>query len=81
MLLGPDEIAQWIEHRHRPGWTVWFGRSTGHYWALAGWARTPYGMLGAATPDALETAITSFEARHPKPAHWHGHVVDSRRVR
>jgi hypothetical protein len=76
MLLGPDEIAQRIQHRHRPDWMVWFGRSTRHYWALAAWVRTPDGMLGAATPDALEVAITTFERLHPKPTLQHAHAVD-----
>jgi hypothetical protein len=40
MLLGPDEIARRIQQRHRPGWAVWYGRATGHYWALASWVPT-----------------------------------------
>lgn len=28
MLLGPHEIALYIEDKHRPWWTVWYGRST-----------------------------------------------------
>ena len=65
MLLSPDEIARRIQHRHRPGWSVWYGRSTGQYWALAPGLRTLHGMFGAATPEALDAAITTFETLSP----------------
>jgi hypothetical protein len=67
MLLGPHEIARRIEYEHRPGWVAWYGRHTRQYWAVATWVRTPHAMLGAATPDALDAAITTFEMLHPKP--------------
>ncbi|HEU5155546.1 MAG TPA: hypothetical protein VFU43_00995 [Streptosporangiaceae bacterium] len=67
MLLSPDDIARRIQYTRRPGWLVWHGRHTRHYWALALWTRGPVGMIGAATPDALEAAIATFELLHPKP--------------
>jgi hypothetical protein len=75
MLLGPAEIARRIQHQHRPGWLVWHGKYTGHYWALARWAPTPHGLLGAATPDELDAAIATFELLHPKPAQPHAHAL------
>jgi hypothetical protein len=75
MLLGPEEIARRIQHRHQPGWLVWHGRYTGHYWALARWAPTPHCLLSAATPDELDTAIATFELLHPKPVHPHAHAL------
>jgi hypothetical protein len=69
MLLGPDEIARRIQHHHRPGWSVWYGRSTAQFWAVACWTRTPHDMLGAATPAALDAAMVAFETLYPKPAH------------
>jgi hypothetical protein len=80
MPLGPDEMARRIQHRHGAGWLVWFGRQTGQYWAMARWARTSGGMFSASSPDALETAIVSFELLHPAPEQRYGHVVDHRRV-
>ena len=67
MLVGPDDMARQIQHRHQPGWLVWYGRRTGQYWALAAWTRAQREMLGAATPGALDAAMTAFEALHPKP--------------
>lgn len=75
MSFDPDEIARRIQ-AHRPGWSVWFGRATGLYWAVACWAWMPRGMLGAATPDAIDAAITTFEALVPKPQQRRAHVVD-----
>jgi hypothetical protein len=68
MLLGPDEIALHIQHRHRPGWAVWFGRTTRHYWALASWVPGRNGFVGAPAPEALDAAITAVELLYPKPA-------------
>jgi hypothetical protein len=65
MLLGPHEIARRIEYQRRPWWRVWYGEYTRQYWALASW--TPSGMIAAATPDALDAAITTFEMFNPKP--------------
>ena len=67
MLLDPDEMARRLQYRHRPGWSVWFGHSTRQYWAVACWVRGADGMLGAASPEALDAAIRSFELLHPKP--------------
>ncbi|HEU5159203.1 MAG TPA: hypothetical protein VFU43_19560 [Streptosporangiaceae bacterium] len=75
MLLGPDEMARRIQHRHSPGWLVWHGKYTGHYWALANWAPGPYALLSAATPDALDAAIATFELLHPKPAPRRPHAL------
>lgn len=71
MLLGPDEIALRIQHRHRPGWAVWFGRATRHYWALACWVPGRAGFVGAPAPEALDAAIMSVEVRYPKPTSRH----------
>ncbi|HZB31868.1 MAG TPA: hypothetical protein VE465_17050 [Streptosporangiaceae bacterium] len=54
---------------------MWHGKHTGHYWALARWTPTPHGLLGAATPDALDTAIAAFELLHPKPAPPRSHAL------
>lgn len=75
MLLGPKEIAQSIEHKHRPWWSVWYGEHTQKFWAVATWVHTPQAMLDAATPDALDAAIATFEVLHPKPARQHRHVL------
>jgi hypothetical protein len=66
MLFGPDEIAQLIQHQHRPGWLVWYGRATKQYWALAAWVHGSQAMLGAAAPEAIDTAMTTFETIYPK---------------
>jgi hypothetical protein len=71
MLLGPREIARRIEYKNRPWWSVWYGRQTRLYWAVACWVRTPDAMLSAATPEALDAAIANFEAFHPKPGQQH----------
>jgi hypothetical protein len=76
MPLGPHGIARRLQHRHRPGWSIWYGRQTRQYWALASWARTSHGMFGAATPEALEAAIAIFETLHPKPAQRSHDLVD-----
>jgi hypothetical protein len=76
MLLGPHDIAQRIEYQHRPGWSVWYGRKTKLYWALACWVRTPGGMFSAATPEALDAAIATFETLHPKPGRRSHAVAD-----
>jgi hypothetical protein len=65
-VVGPDEVAWRLQCRRR-GWVVWFGRHTCRYWALAYWARTTGSLLEAATPDALDAAIASFELLHRKP--------------
>jgi hypothetical protein len=67
MLLGPHEIARHIEYKHRPWWLVWYGEQTRQFWAMSHWVHTPYAMLGADTPDALNAAIATFETLHPKP--------------
>jgi hypothetical protein len=69
--LDPREIARRIEYRLRPWWTVWYGRHTRHYWALAAWVPGLRGMLSAPNPDALDAAITTFEMLHPKPMERH----------
>src|SRR5918992_4281632 len=33
MVFVPDGITRRIQYEH-PGWVVWFGHSTGEYWAL-----------------------------------------------
>jgi hypothetical protein len=76
MLLGPDEIARRIQHRHRPGWAVWYGRATGYYWALASWVPTLDGMVSAAAPEALDAAIAAVEMLHSKPANRCAHALD-----
>jgi hypothetical protein len=75
MLLGPHDIARRLEYQHRPGWVVWWGEHTRQYWALATWIHTPYGMLCAATPEALDAAIATFEMFHPQPHHQHAHAL------
>lgn len=67
MPLGPDDIARRIQYAWRPGWLVWHGRQTRHYWAVALWTRGSIGMISAAAPDALEAAMSTFEMLHPKP--------------
>jgi PQQ enzyme repeat len=67
MLLGPDEVVLRIQHRHHPDWSVWFGRATRHYWALASWVPGRDGFVGAAAPEALAAAIASVERRYPRP--------------
>ena len=81
MLLGPQEIALRLEYQHHPWWVIWHGRHTRHYWALARWTSMPRGMLAAATPEALDAAIATFELIHPPPRHQHGHGLDHRRIR
>lgn len=63
----PREIARRIEYRLRPWWVVWYGRSTGHYWAMATWVSGLHSMLSAPGPNGLYAAITAFEMLHPKP--------------
>ena len=67
MLFGPHEIARRIQYQHRPGWSIWYGRETRQYWALARWTRATGAMFSAETPQALEAAIATFETHHPKP--------------
>ena len=67
MLLGPHDIARRLEYQHRPGWSIWYGKQTRQYWAVACWERTAGAMFAAATPEALDAAITTFEVLHPKP--------------
>jgi hypothetical protein len=67
MLAGPHEIARQFGAKHRPWWLIWYGEQTRQYWALAAWVRTPHAMFGAATPDALDAAIATFETLHPRP--------------
>jgi hypothetical protein len=67
MSVTPLEIARHIEWQRRPWWTVWYGRKTGHYWAIAMWVPGRAGVLEAPTPDLLVAAITNFELLHPKP--------------
>lgn len=69
MLPGPDDVARWIQRRHRPWWHVWYGRATREYWAMPAWAPDRHGLLAATTPEALDAAIATFEAHHPRPAH------------
>jgi hypothetical protein len=67
MLLGHHEIARHIEYKNRPWWMVWYGDQTRQFWAMAHWVCTPQAMLSAATPDALNAAIATFEILYPKP--------------
>ena len=66
MLFGPDEIAQRIQYRHRPGWLVWYGRATKQYWALASWVHGSQAMLGAPAPEVIDRAMTTFETIYPR---------------
>lgn len=68
MSVTPAEIARHIERERRPWWAVWYGRHTGHYWAMALWVPGPAGVLEAPTPHALTGAMESFETTNPKPA-------------
>jgi hypothetical protein len=70
-LLGSDEIARRIQYEHL-GWVVWFGHSTGEYWAAACWVDVSCGMVWAADSDALDAAISAFEVLHPKPKQRYG---------
>jgi hypothetical protein len=72
--LGPDEMARLIQRRHA-GWSVWYGRHTGQFWALARWVRGPYAMVSAPTPETLDAAIAVFETIHPKPGRRDRHGV------
>lgn len=76
MLFRPQEIALSIAYKHRPGWLVWYGKYTGHYWALACWVRTPNAMFSASSPDALDAAMTTFEMFNPKPGYRYAHDLD-----
>jgi hypothetical protein len=68
MLLRSDDIALGIAHRHRPWWTVWYGRHTRQYWAMPRWlAPTRARLIDESTPEALEAAIANFETFNPKP--------------
>ena len=80
MLIGPDEIARRIQYEH-PGWVVWFGHSTGQYWAMAWWVHVSSGMMQAADPDTLAAAIAAFELLHPRPEQRYQHVVGHRGIR
>jgi hypothetical protein len=70
-----------MEYRRRPWWIVWYGRSTGLYWALAAWVPGLQSMLSAPTPDALDAAIATFEMLHPKPGERRAHGLGHRRIR
>ncbi|GAA2457081.1 hypothetical protein GCM10010191_90850 [Actinomadura vinacea] len=43
--------------RRFPGWTVWFGRCTGHWWALPPRERDSAGLVEAETPQRLIARI------------------------
>jgi hypothetical protein len=66
MSVTPFEIARHIERKHA-WWTVWYGRYTGHYWAMALWVPGPIGVLEEPTPQLLVDAIATFELISPKP--------------
>jgi hypothetical protein len=67
-MLGPDDIARGIAHRHRPWWAVWYGHHTGRYWALPRWVHPARArLIDAPTPDTIEAAIVNFEMFNPKP--------------
>ncbi|WP_067474755.1 hypothetical protein [Actinomadura hibisca] len=50
----------------RPGWTIWWGPATGHFWAMpARGAAVP--LIERARPDELVAAMREVEAWHDWP--------------
>jgi hypothetical protein len=71
VLLGPHEIAQRIQYQCAGWWVVWYGQHTRLYWAVPVPSWVPGSraeMLWAATPEALEAAIKTFEMFNPRPS-------------
>lgn len=79
-VVDPHEMARRLEYGRRPWWTIWYGRRTHDYWAVAAWVPGLRGMISAADPYALDAAITTFEALYPKPAERDADAVGHRRV-
>ncbi|MFI0409637.1 hypothetical protein [Actinomadura sp. 3N508] len=66
--------------RRFPGWTIWFGPFTGHWWALAPKDRDVGDFLEADTPQRLIARIEVVERTAPKrPATRHGRSRPFRR--
>jgi len=59
-----DETARNIQRQAGSHWMVWFGHSTGRFWAVCrgGWFR---GLLEAASPLEMLSRIGEVDA-------WHG---------
>ncbi|HEU5159525.1 MAG TPA: hypothetical protein VFU43_21185 [Streptosporangiaceae bacterium] len=79
-LPSPQDMARHLQHRHRAWWLIWYGAQTRQYWALALWVHTPYALLSAATPEALDAAIATFHSLHPNTRPQYAHAVDHRSI-
>jgi hypothetical protein len=56
-----DDTARRLQEHTSGRWSVWYGHSTGRYWAI----RKPpgiYGLVEGATPDDLITAMNEVDA-------------------
>jgi hypothetical protein len=51
--------------RRYPGWTVWFGPFTRHWWALPPRSRTPAAFVEAETPQRLIARIEVVQNGDP----------------
>ncbi|WP_019634874.1 hypothetical protein [Actinomadura atramentaria] len=62
--MSADEHAAEVEalRRRFPGWAVWYGPYTGHWWALPPRGSAARGFVEAATPQHL---IARIEGRPP----------------
>ncbi|MFI0485942.1 hypothetical protein [Actinomadura sp. 9N215] len=65
--------------RRFPGWTIWFGPFTGHWWALPPKDRDVGDFLEADTPQRLIARIEVVERTAPKrPAAQYGRAGTAR---
>jgi hypothetical protein len=72
-MIAEDHAAE-VEalSRRYPGWTVWFGPFTGHWWALPPRERRPAGFVEAESPQRLIARIEVVQhgdtRNHGRPA-------------
>ncbi|WP_018655235.1 hypothetical protein [Actinomadura flavalba] len=69
-MTADDHAAEVDALRRRfPGWAVWFGRSTRHWWALPPRGRGPADFVEADTAQRLIARIEAIRAGAETPAH------------
>lgn len=54
-----DELDP-LRRRH-PGWSIWFGRATGSYWAAPLWTGAPMILCEGVSLSELEECMTFYD--------------------